>query len=77
MPNFDEKQAFEHGIIAMSKVLAVFARIEFKNHADIAHFLKQLALDMQESSSMLSGMYIEDGFEKTLERIENFCLPVE
>ena len=77
MPTPEEKLAFEHGIIATSKLLEVFAREAFKGYDGIACFVQELALAIGDSVSKLSECYSHNGFEKTIERMERFRLAVE
>lgn len=77
MPNLDEKCAFEHGIIATSKLLETFAREKFKGNDSIACFIQELALGIGDSVPELSECYAQNGFEKTIERMERFRLVVE
>ena len=64
MPNLDEKNAFEHGIIATSKLLEAFAREAFKGYDGIACFVQDLALAIGDSASTLSECYSHNGFER-------------
>lgn len=77
MPNLDEKCAFEHGIIAISKLLEVFAREKFKDNDGVAYIIQELALGIGDSVPELSECYAQNGFEKTIERMDRLRLPIE